>query len=110
MPYRRTSLLAFALTFALSACSGGGPPSSSDAQRALTRQYEQATGQPGMVRGYDNFLLTGCAEDPSGDGFRCDVSGNVVLLVAGTEQRLPLGGAVRFSNASGGWTAHTASP
>lgn len=110
MTLRRKALFALALPVVLSACSGGGPPSSTDAQQALTRQYEQATGQTGVVRGYDPFILSGCQEDPNGDGFRCDVSGNVLLLVAGTEQRLPLGGAVRFSNASGGWTAHTASP
>lgn len=104
----RTALVALALSLTLSACSG--PPSVTQAQGAMARQYEQASGEPDLVKGFDNFALSGCKEDQNADGYRCDISGEVVMTMFGTEQRLPLSGPVRFSKASGEWMAHKATP
>ena len=104
MTFRRALFLAAALPFALSAC--GGAPSKSQAEGALVRHAETALGQMGSVKSVENFGLAGCKEDQMSDGYRCDVSGQLVLNLSGTEQRRPLSGAVRFSNASGEWTAH----
>lgn len=108
MPLRRTALLAVSLPLLLTAC--GGPPSKSQAQAAMTRHLESALGQPGAVQRFDDFGVAGCKEDQASDGYRCDVSGQVVLSVMGTELRRPLGGAVRFSKASGEWTVYRATP
>jgi len=101
----RSALLAATLPLVLSACSGGAP-SKSQAEGALVRQAETALGRMGSVKSVENFGLAGCKEDRVSDGYRCDVSGHIVLNLSGMEQRRPLSGAVRFSKASGEWTAH----
>lgn len=105
MPLRRALFLAAALPFALSACSGGAP-SKSQAEAALVRHAETALGRMGSVKSVENFGIAGCKEDQVSDGYRCDVSGHIVLNISGMEQRRPLSGAVRFSKASGEWVAH----
>jgi len=58
------------------------------------------------VVGYRDFKLSGCRDATPADGVICDLGGEVVLNVSGTELLRPIVEPVRFSKSSGAWTAH----
>ncbi len=59
-----------------------------------------------QVKGFQDFKLNGCHKAEPADGVVCDLGGAVVVDIAGTEQARPFVEPVRFSKASGTWTAH----
>jgi hypothetical protein len=103
-----TTLRNFALALsalALTAC-GNSRPSDADAQKAITATFEHAMGSAVQVKEYRDFALSGCRQSEAADGVVCDVGGSVVLDIAGSLQIRPFVEPVRFSKASGEWTAH----
>ena len=105
MTISRNAVLALSAALALSAC-GSNQPSESDAQKAITAKFEGAMGSAVEVKEYRDFALSGCRQSETADGVVCDVGGSIVLDIAGTPQVRPFTQPVRFSKASGTWTAH----
>lgn len=105
MTILRSIALALSAALALTAC-GSNQPSESDAQKAITATFEQAMGSAVHVTEYRDFSLNGCRQSETADGVVCDVGGSIVLDIAGTSQVRPFTEPVRFSKASGTWTAH----
>lgn len=105
MTLLRNTALALSAALALTACSSS-KPSEADAQKALTVTFEQAMGSMVHVTEFRDFSLNGCRKSETADGMVCDVGGSVVLDIAGTQQGRPFVEPVRFSKASGQWTAH----
>ncbi len=101
----RNITLALSAALALTAC-GGHQPSESDAQKAITAKFEGAMGSAVQVKEFRDFTLSGCRQSETADGVVCDVGGSIVLDIAGTAQVRPFTEPVRFSKASGTWTAH----
>ncbi|HID8535624.1 TPA: hypothetical protein ACXIMI_000698 [Stenotrophomonas maltophilia] len=105
MSISRNIALVLSAALALTAC-GGSKPSDADAQKAITATFERAMGSAVQVMEYRDFDLSGCRKSDTADGVVCDVGGSVVLDIAGTQQARPFVEPVRFSKASGEWTAH----
>ena len=105
MTILRNAALALSAAFALTAC-GSNQPSESDAQQAITAKFEGAMGSAVRVQEYRDFALSGCRQSETADGVVCDVGGSIVLDIAGTSQVRPFTEPVRFSEATGAWTAH----
>lgn len=105
MTILRNIALALSAALALTACSSN-EPSDAEAQKAITATFERAMGSAVQVREYRDFDLSGCRKSETADGVVCDVGGSVVLDIAGTPQTRPFVEPVRFSKASGEWTAH----
>lgn len=105
MTILRNTALALSVAFALTAC-GSNQPSESDAQEAITAKSEGAMGSAVRVTEYRDFALSGCRQSETADGVVCDVGGSIFLDIAGTPQVRPFTEPVRFSRASGAWTAH----
>lgn len=105
MTLLRNTALAITTTLALTACSSN-QPSDADAQKALTVTFEQAMGSMVHVTEFRDFSLNGCRKSETADGVVCDVGGSIVLDIAGTSQVRTFPQPVRFSKASGTWTAH----
>ncbi|RTQ83418.1 MULTISPECIES: hypothetical protein [Stenotrophomonas] len=101
----RTILIAAITAPGLSAC-GSSQPSNQEAQDAITTLFTQASNGAMTVTGFRDFKLTGCHKADPDDGVVCDVGGSVVVSIVGTEQVRPFVEPVRFSKASGTWTAH----
>ncbi|WP_336685796.1 hypothetical protein [Stenotrophomonas maltophilia] len=101
----RAILISAVAALGLSAC-GGSQPSDQEAQEAITNLFAQASGGAMTVTGFRDFKLTGCHKADPDDGVVCDVGGSVVVDIVGTEQVRPFVEPVRFSKASGTWTAH----
>lgn len=101
----RSIALALSAALALTAC-GSNQPTESDAKKAITARFEGAMGSAVEVREYRDFALSGCRQSETTDGVVCDVGGSIVLDIAGTPQVRPFTEPVRFSKASGTWTAH----
>ncbi|CAN7281816.1 hypothetical protein LJR168_001370 [Pseudoxanthomonas sp. LjRoot168] len=101
----RNIALALSAALALTACSGH-QPSEADAQKAITAKFEGAMGSAVRVQEYRDFALSGCHQSETADGVVCDVGGAIVLDIAGTPQVRPFTEPVRFSRASGTWTAN----
>lgn len=106
MTILRSIALTLSAALALTAC-GSNQPSKSDAQKAITATFERAMGSAVQVREYRDFDLSGCRKSETADGVVCDVGGSIVLDIAGTSQVRPFTEPVRFSKASGTWTAHS---
>ena len=105
MTILRKATLALSTALALTAC-GSNQPSESDAQKAITAKFEGAMGSAVEVKEYRDFALSGCRQSETADGVVCDVGGSIVLDIAGMPQVRPFTEPVRFSRASGAWTAH----
>lgn len=105
MTILRNAALVLSAAFTLTAC-GNNEPSESDAQKAITAKFEGAMGSAVRVQEYRDFALSGCRQSETADGVVCDVGGSIVMDIAGTPQVRPFTEPVRFSNASGTWTAH----
>ena len=101
-----TRNIAFSLTavLALTACSS--KPSDEQAQKAITAEFERVLGSQVWVKEYRDFSLSGCKKSETAEGVICDVGGSVVLDIGGVAQARPFVQPVRFSKASGEWTAH----
>lgn len=105
MTILRSIALALSAAFALTAC-GSNQRSESDAQIAITAKFEGGIGSAVEVKEYRDLALSGCRQLETADGFVCDVGGCIVLDIAGTRQVRLFTEPVRFSKASGTWTAH----
>lgn len=101
----RSIALTLPAALILTACSSN-QPSESDAQKAITAKFEGAMGSAVQVKEFRDFALSGCRQSDTADGVVCDVGGSIVLDIAGTAQVRPFTEPVRFSKASGTWTAH----
>lgn len=91
-----------ATAFALTAC--GGPPSHSDAEKALVILLTQSGA--GQVTDIQNLELTGCVEAEGADGYRCDTRGQVILEIAGRQVPVPVNKNLRYAKADGTWRAY----
>ncbi|UXB37575.1 hypothetical protein [Stenotrophomonas maltophilia] len=100
----RTIAFAVATALALTAC--GSKPSDDQAKKAITAEFERVLGSQVWVKEYRDFSLSGCKKSETADGVICDVGGAVVLDIGGVAQARPFVQPVRFSKASGEWTAH----
>ncbi|MCI1053898.1 hypothetical protein MOQ19_10305 [Stenotrophomonas maltophilia] len=98
--------IAFSLTAALALTACGSKPSNEQAQKAITAEFERVLGNQVWVKEYRDFSLSGCKKSETADGVICDVGGSVVLDIGGVAQARPFVQPVRFSKASGEWTAH----
>lgn len=98
--------IAFAVTAVLALTACGSKPSDGQAQKALTAEFERVLGSQAWVKEYRDFSLSGCKKSETAEGVICDVGGSVVLDIGGVAQARPFVQPVRFSKASGEWTAH----
>lgn len=101
----RIALVSVVTTLALSGC-GSNQPSNEEAQAAITASFSQASNGIMQVKRFQDFKLNGCHKADPADGVVCDLGGAVVVDIAGSEQVRPFIEPVRFSKASGTWTAH----
>lgn len=101
----RIALVSAAAALTLSACNSN-QPSNEEAQAAIAATFVQASNGAMTATSFHDFKLTGCHKAEPADGVVCDVGGSVVVNIAGTEQVRPFVEPVRFSKASGTWTAH----
>jgi len=96
---------AVALAAAMGAgCSAG--PSESDAKAAVAAEFTRAFGGAVRVDEVRDFELAGCRKAEQADGYACDVTGEVVLDIAGTKQVRPLHGNFRFRKDDGRWVVY----
>lgn len=98
----RFPLASLAIALTLSAC--GGPPSNSDAQKALVTLLEQ--NGAGQISDVPEFELNGCVEAKDAAGYRCDTSGRVTLDIAGRRVPVPIGKNLRYAKEDGIWRAY----
>lgn len=98
--------IAFSLTAALALTACGNKPSDEQAKKAITAEFERVLGSQVWVKEYRDFSLSGCKKSETAEGVICDVGGSVVLDIGGVAQARPFVQPVRFSKASGEWTAH----
>jgi len=101
----RLALLSTITALCLSAC-GSGQPSDQEAQAAIASTFTQASNGAMTATSFRDFKLIGCHKAEPADGVICDVGGSVVVDIAGSEQVRQFVAPVRFSKASGTWTAH----
>lgn len=101
-----TRNIAFSLTAVLALAACGSKPSEEQAQKAITAEFERVLGSQVWVKEYRDFSLSGCKKSETAEGVICDVGGSVVLDIGGVAQTRPFVQPVRFSKASGEWTAH----
>lgn len=92
--------LAVALT--LTAC--GGPPSSSDAEKALAALLTQSGA--GQITSIQDFQLAGCVEAQDMEGYRCDTAGKVSIDIGGQQVPVPISKNLRYVRESGVWKAY----
>lgn len=92
--------LAFALT--LTGC--GGPPSNSDAEKAMATLLTQSGA--GQITSIQDFQLTGGVEAHESEGYRCDTSGKVTIDIGGQQVPVPVSKNLRYANESGTWKAY----
>ncbi|WP_127168046.1 hypothetical protein [Xanthomonas euvesicatoria] len=92
--------LAFTLT--LTAC--GGPPSNSDAEKALANLLTQSGA--GQITSIQDFQLTGCVEAQEMEGYRCDTTGKVSIDIGGRQVPVPVSKNLRYAKESGTWKAY----
>lgn len=98
--------IAFAVTTVLALTACGSNPSDEQAKKAITAEFERVLGSQVWVKEYRDFSLSGCKKSETAEGVICDVGGSVVLDIGGVAQSRPFVQPVRFSKASGEWTAH----
>lgn len=91
-----------ATAFALTAC--GGPPSNSDAEKALASLLTQSGA--GQVEEIQDFQLTGCVEAQDVKGYRCDTTGKVSIDIGGRQVPIPVSKNLRYVKEDGTWKAY----
>ncbi|WP_155760610.1 hypothetical protein [Stenotrophomonas maltophilia] len=101
----RTVLASVVAAVSLSGCSSS-QPSIEEAQAAIGATFTQVSSGSMTVTGYRDFTLSNCRDAAPSDGVICDLGGEVVLNVSGSELVRPIVEPVRFSKANGTWTAH----
>ncbi|WP_414497348.1 hypothetical protein [Stenotrophomonas maltophilia] len=101
----RTVLISAIAALGLAAC-GSNRPSIDEAQAAIRATFTQVSSGSMTVTGYRDFTLSNCRNAAPSDGVICDLGGEVVLNVSGSELVRPIVEPVRFSKANGTWTAH----
>ncbi|MCI1073699.1 hypothetical protein MOQ07_11290 [Stenotrophomonas maltophilia] len=101
----RTVLASVIAAVSLSGCSSN-QPSVEEAQAAIGATFTQVSSGSMTVTGYRGFKLSDCRDAAPADGVVCDLAGEVVLNISGAELVRPIIEPVRFSKASGIWTAH----
>nr|WP_313310804.1 hypothetical protein [Stenotrophomonas geniculata] len=97
----------FSLTAALALTACGSKPSDDQAKKAITAKFERVLGSQVWVKEYQDSSLSGCKQSEMAEGVVCDVGESVVLDIGDVAQARPFVQPVRFSKASGEWTAHT---
>jgi len=97
-------LLALACALALAGCSAG--PSKADAQKAIEGEFSRMFGAALQGVEIQDFEMAGCRKAETADGYACDVTGKVVLNIAGTQQVRPLQGNLRFREDGGTWKVY----
>ncbi|WP_058196411.1 hypothetical protein [Xanthomonas translucens] len=98
----RFPLAGLAIALTLSAC--GGPPSDSDAEKALATLLTQSGA--GQVEHIQDFQLTGCVDAQDMDGYRCDTTGKVTIDIGGQQVPVPVSKNLRYAKESGTWKAY----
>ena len=98
----RFPLASLALALTLTAC--GGPPSNSDAEKAMANLLTQSGA--GQITSIQDFQLTGCVEAHDADGYRCDTSGKVTIDIGGQQVPIPVSKNLRYAKESGSWKAY----
>lgn len=98
----RFHLAGLAIALTLSAC--GGPPSDSDAEKALATLLTQSGA--GQVEQIQDFQLTGCVDAQDMDGYRCDTAGKVTIDIGGQQVPVPVSKNLRYAKESGTWKAY----
>lgn len=97
-------LLALACALALAGCGAG--PSKADAQKAIEAEFSRMFGAALQGVEIQDFEMAGCRKSEAAEGYDCDVTGKVVLNIAGTQQIRPLQGNLRFRKDDGGWKVY----
>ncbi|KRB10279.1 hypothetical protein [Lysobacter sp. Root690] len=97
-----------AATLAAAGLLGGcsGRPSTEDAQAAFVAEFDRAFDGGARVEDVRRFELSNCEPAREVDGYLCDVEGELVLNIAGTQVPRPLKGRFRFSDSTGAWKAY----
>lgn len=98
----RFPLFGLAVSLTLTAC--GGPPSNSDAEKALATLLTQSGA--GEVEEIQDFQLTGCVEAEDMAGYRCDTAGKVSIDIGGRRVPIPVSKNLRYTKESGTWKAY----
>lgn len=99
-----SGLLALACALALAACSTG--PSKADAQKAIEAEFSRMFGAALQGVEIQDFEMAGCRKSEAAEGYDCDVTGKVVLNIAGTQQVRPLQGNLRFRKDDACWKVY----
>jgi hypothetical protein len=92
------------LAFALSLSGCGGPPSNSDAEKALAALLTQSGA--GQITKIQDFQLAGCVEAQDVAGYRCDTTGKVTIDIGGQQVPVPVSKNLRYAKESGTWKAY----
>lgn len=98
----RFLLAGLAFVFTLSGC--GGPPSNSDAEKALATLLTQSGA--GEISGIQDFALAGCVEAQDMAGYRCDTTGKVTIDIGGQQVPVPVSKNLRYVKEDGAWKAY----
>ena len=101
MPCRSKAAAAFAAAGLLR----GGRPSTENARAAFVAEFDRAFDGDARVEEVRRFELSSCEPAREVDGYLCDVEGELVLNIAGTQVSRPLKGRLRFSDSTGTWKA-----
>ena len=100
----KTGLMALMMAVALTGCAAG--PSEADAKKAVEAEFSRMFGAALQSVEIQDFELAGCRKADAADGYACDVSGKVLLNIAGTAQTRPLQGNLRFREDGGAWKVY----
>jgi len=98
----RFPLAGLAIVLTLSGC--GGPPSNSDAEKALAALLTQSGA--GQITSVQDFQLTGCVEAQDTAGYRCDTTGKVTIDIGGQQVPVPVSKNLRYVKEDGTWKAY----
>jgi len=98
----RLPLAGLACALILTGC--GGPPSNSDAEKALAALLTQSGA--GQITGIQEFQLAGCVEAQDMAGYRCDTTGKVTIEIGGQRVPIPVSKNLRYTKESGAWKAY----
>lgn len=98
----KNAFAGLATAFALTAC--GGPPSNSDAEKALATLLTQSGA--GQITNIQDFQLSGCVEAQDMAGYRCDTTGKVTIDIGGQQVSVPVSKNLRYAKESGAWKAY----
>lgn len=100
----KTGLMALTMAVALTGCAAG--PSEADAKKAVEAEFSRMFGAALQSVEIQDFELAGCRKSEAAEGYDCDVTGKVVLNIAGTQQVRPLQGNLRFRKDDAGWKVY----